>query len=214
MNVTVFGASGGIGRLVVQQALAAGDDVRAHVRAASKLDIEHPGLTVVTSGLDDATAVEEAVAGADFVVSALGPPLGLGRRQTDLPLTAGTRTILAAMGDQGVNRYAGMATPSVKDPRDVPSAQGRLVHFLGRTMFPAAYRELVAMSRVVMDSDLDWTIARFIRPTDGDRTDEVKTGFVGADRIGAAISRADIAAFLLSQATDDRFHRAAPVIGS
>jgi hypothetical protein len=36
----------------------------------------------------------------------------------------------------------------------------------------------------------------------------------GRDRIRASTTRADIAAFLLDQTTDTRFHRAAPAISN
>jgi hypothetical protein len=79
---------------------------------------------------------------------------------------------------------------------------------MGRTFLPRAYRELLAMSQLVTDSPLDWTIARFTRPTDGARTGTVRAGYLGRDHIRASITRADIATFLLAQSTDPRFHRA------
>ena len=39
MNLTVFGATGGVGRHVVRQALDRGDRVVAYVRNPAKLDI-------------------------------------------------------------------------------------------------------------------------------------------------------------------------------
>jgi hypothetical protein len=68
------------------------------------------------------------------------------------------------------------------------------------------------MSEIVTSSRLDWTIARFTRPTDGPSKGSVRAGFFGRDKIGATITRADIANFLLSQVDDQRFIRAAPAI--
>src|SRR3954471_23684196 len=83
-----------------------------------------------------------------------------------MPLIEGTRTIVDAMRAEGVQRYIGMATPSLRDPRDKASLLGRLVPFMGRTFLSRAYRELLEMSQIVIDSELDWTIARFTaRPT-------------------------------------------------
>lgn len=70
------------------------------------------------------------------------------------------------------------------------------------------------MSQLVTDSPLNWTIARFTRPSDGARTDTIRAGYLGRDHIRATITRGDIAAFLLAQTTDNRFHRAAPAISS
>jgi putative NADH-flavin reductase len=212
MKLTVFGATGGVGREVVTQALDAGHGVRAYVRNPAKLDLAHPNLTVITGELTDREAVQRAVRGAEAVISALGPSLD--RKAAGTPLVAGTRTIVEAMQAEGVERYIGMATPSLRDPRDTRSLLGLIVPFMGRTFLPRAYRELLAMSQLVTDSPLDWTIARFTRPTDGERTGTVRAGYLGRDRIRCSITRADIATFLLDQSTDPRFHRAAPAISN
>src|SRR4051812_30828681 len=109
MKLTVFGATGGVGREGVTQALYAGHDVRVYVRNPGKLELTHPSLTVITGGLTDRAAVQHAVSGADAVISALGPSLD--RKATGMPLVDGTRTILDAMRAEGVDRYIGMATP-------------------------------------------------------------------------------------------------------
>jgi putative NADH-flavin reductase len=212
MNLTIFGATGGVGREVVTQALDTGHHVTAYVRSPAKLTDAHPNLTVTGGELTDADAVRHAVRCADAVISALGSSLD--RKATGMPLVDGTRTIVDAMRAEGVERYIGMATPSVRDPRDTGSLLGRLVPFMGRTFLSRAYRELLDMSQNVTDSDLDWTIARFTRPTDGARTGTIRAGYLGRDKIGASITRADIAAFLLDQTTDTRFHRAAPAISN
>ena len=81
-----------------------------------------------------------------------------------MPLVDGTRTIVDTMRAERVERYIGMATPSLSDPRDTRSLRGRIVPFMGRTFLSRAYRELLEISQIVTDSDLDWTIARFPRP--------------------------------------------------
>ena len=212
MNITVFGATGGVGHEVVTQALDAGHHVTVYVRNPDKLTVADPNLTVITGELTDREAVQRAVGGADAVISALGPSLD--RKATGMPLVEGTRTILEAMRSEGVERYLGMATPSLRDPRDTASLLGRIVPFMGRTFLARAYRELLAMSQLITDSPLDWTLARFTRPTDGARSGTVRAGYLGRDRIRASITRADIAGFLLAQTSDARFHRAAPAISN
>ena len=66
MKLTVFGATGGVGRELVSQALAAGHRVCAYVRNPAKLDLDHPELTVIAGELTDAAAVRRAVAQVPF----------------------------------------------------------------------------------------------------------------------------------------------------
>jgi hypothetical protein len=70
------------------------------------------------------------------------------------------------------------------------------------------------MSHAVTGSDLDWTIARITRPTDKPATGTVRAGFLGVDQVRSAMTRADIAAFLVAQLTDDTYHHAAPAISN
>ena len=212
MKLTVFGATGVVGREVLSQALAAGHHLTAYVRNPAKLNLDHPELTVIAGELTDTAAVRRAVHGADAVISALGPSLD--RKATGMPLIDGTRTILDAMDAEGVERYIGMATPSLRDPHDRPSLLGRVVPIMGRTLFPRGYHELLAMSHLITASPTNFTVARFTRPTNGKRTGNIRAGYLGRTRIGASITRADIATFLLAQTTDSQFHRAAPAISN
>ncbi|WP_246113895.1 hypothetical protein [Streptomyces montanus] len=51
-------------------------------------------------------------------------------------------------------------------------------------------------------------------PVDKPATGRIKSGFLGHDKVGSAMTRADIAAFLVSQLTDPRYRRAMPVISN
>ena len=182
------------------------------MRTPDKLEVTDPKLTLVTGELSDRAAIDAAVRGADAVIGALGPSLN--RRATGMPLVQGTQNIVDAMRAAGVRRYVGMATPSLRDPRDRRSLLGMIVPIMGRLLLPRAYRELLAMSQIVTASDLEWTIARFTRPTDGPAKGTVRAGFLGRDKLGAAITRADIATFLLDQLDDTRFIRASPAFSN
>ncbi|MFI8186506.1 NAD(P)-dependent oxidoreductase [Actinacidiphila glaucinigra] len=212
MRVTVFGATGGIGHHVVQQLLDAGHHVTALVRSPDKLPITHPDLTLITGQLSDRTAVTEAVTGTDAVISALGPSLK--RSTTGTQLADGTHTLVAALDEQKVTRFIGLATPSLPDPRDKPHWKHKVLPVMAKLMFPNALRELTAMTEAVTSSDLNYTIARITNPTNKPATGHVRSGFLGHDHVGNAMSRTDIAAFLVSQLTDTRYQRAMPVISN
>jgi len=213
MKITVFGATGAIGRLTVGELLDRGDTVTVHARNPAKIPAEWEGrVRVVTGEVTDPVSVEEAVAGADAVVSALGPSMD--RRATGLPLIEGVRLIVDAMRRHGIHRYIGHGTPSIPDPHERQTLQTRLIRFMGRRFLSRAYRELVGMSALIMVDDLDWTIVRFTAPKDGPAKDRLRVGFYGTDRIGFAVTRADIARFTAEQAHSDTYLRRAPAISN
>jgi putative NADH-flavin reductase len=87
MKLTIFGATGGTGKQLIEQALAAGNEVVAFARTPSKINTSHEHLAIVRGELADPAAIERAIRGADAVISMLSP-----RPQEDLrrmPLTQG-----------------------------------------------------------------------------------------------------------------------------
>jgi hypothetical protein len=136
------------------------------------------------------------------------------RKATGLPLVEGTRHILEAMKRHGVTRYIGHATPAVLDPHEKPTMVTRLIGFMPRTFMRRAYDEIIGMTDPVKASDLDWTIVRFIAPKDTPKQGNVKVGFFGTDKLGFAVSRADIATFTAAQADDTTYIRRAPAISN
>jgi hypothetical protein len=146
------------------------------------------------------------------VISALGPVLRPGAKGT--PVTDGTKNIVTAMQAEHVGRYIGLATPAVPDDRDNPTLKAKILPVVAGLPFPNALTELVGMTTAVTQSDLDWTIARITRPTGRKPKGTVRAGFLGRDKVGSVLSRADIAAFLVAQLTDETFSRAAPAISN
>jgi hypothetical protein len=118
------------------------------------------------------------------------------------------------MEREGVPRYIGMVTPSIPDARDRPTFRAKLLRRMASIGLPNALRELGGMTEAIERSDLEWTVGRFIRPTDGPATGRIQSGFLGRDKVGWSITRADIAGFLVAQLTDDRYLRSAPAISN
>lgn len=213
MNVTVFGATGAIGSLTVNELLSRGHTVTAYARNAHKIPATWGDtVRVVIGEMSDAATIEEAVKGADVVVSALGPSMD--RKATGLPLVEGTRHILDAMKRHNVTRYIGHGTPSIQDPHEKPTFQTRLIGFMGRTFLRRAYDELLGMTSLIKASGVDWTIIRFTAPKDGEKTGTIRAGFYGKDKIGFPITRADIAAFTAAQVGDAAYLNRAPAISN
>lgn len=202
MRLTIFGATGRMGRLLVRQALDAGDEVTAYARTPAKLGITHPGLHVVHGQLDDEAAILEAVRTAHVVIEGVGSE------------SAATRRIIAAMDSAGVRRFVVVSTCSVPDPEDRPDLKLRALVRLVRTAAPRPWAEVRAAAEAVRASGLDWTLVRVARLNDEPATGDVRAGYYGHGVVGLSISRADMAAFLLGRATDGTYVRAAPAISN
>jgi putative NADH-flavin reductase len=206
----IFGATGDTGKLLVEQALAAGYEVVAYVRNPAKLTVTDNHLTVIQGELSDATSIETAVKGADAVLSTLGPWGG----SKNKPLTAGMQNIIAAMKNQGVRRFIITSTLSAKDPKDKLTFRTRSMVNLVKTTMHDAYEDIVNVAETVRSSGLDWTIVRLTLLNNKPKSGKVKAGYVDKGEIGAQTSRADIADFMLKQIIDTKYLQESPAISS
>ena len=207
MKIVVFGASGGTGINIVEQALAAGDVVTAFVRNPARLDLQHANLTLCQGDATDAAAVARAVAGQDAVISALGPS----RPPVPGMMETAARNIVAAMRQHGVRRLISTTGAGVRDPQDRPTLVDHLMKGLLTLLAGAVLRDSAANVAGIRGSDLDWTIVRFPRLTDGPRTGKYRVGYLGKDS-GMHVARADGADFVLKELRADKYIRQMPVV--
>ena len=196
-RVLVVGGTGGTGREVVLQALAAGHDVTALARTATHLPIEHPKLRAIDCALpQDAAVLSNAMAGQDVVISALGRGQSLASHQL---LEQSVPAVLTAMRAHGVRRLIFTSAIGVGDAvRDIPF----LPALFARTLLRGLYADKVIGERMVRESGLEWTIAQPAGLTNGPRTER----YQAAERLTLSglpkIARADVAHFLLAQVED------------
>jgi len=204
MKLTIFAATGGIGRQALEQAVAQGHDVTAVVRNPKKLSRQVRVVAADLAAPDPAT-LELAVKGADAVLSGLGA-----RSSSDTGVAwRGTRAVVQAMKAADVRRIVvvsaapigtvpspGRPNPPKHDPGD-----GFFVRNLLGPLIKAALRkhfaDLAMMEDVLRDSGLDWTVVRPPRLTDGPVTGAYRTAYGQNLLRGLLISRADVAHFML-----------------
>jgi putative NADH-flavin reductase len=206
MKLTIFAATGGIGRQILEQAVAAGHDVTAVVRNPAKLSRQVRAVTADLATAEPAL-LESAVAGADAVLSGLGA-----RSSSDAEAGVawrGTRAIVEAMRATGVRRIVVVSAAPIgtvpspgrpKPPRHDPG-DGFVMRYLAGPLTKAAlrkhYADLALMEDVIRDSGLDWTLVRPPRLTDKPPTGTYRTAYGQNLRRGLFISRADVAGYML-----------------
>ncbi len=204
MKLTIFAATGGIGRQVLEQALAAGHDVTAVVRNPEKIS---GGARIVRADLaaPDPAVLEGAVEGADAVLSALGP-----RSNSEAGVTSrGTRAIVQAMQAAGTRRIVVVSAapistvPSPNRPNPPKHDPGdgffmrHLFSHIGKIALRKHFAEIAVMEDILADSGLDWTVVRPPRLTGKPLTGSYRTAYGQNLRGGFLISRADVAHLML-----------------
>jgi putative NADH-flavin reductase len=211
MRLTIFGASGQTGRRLVEQALAAGHQVTAVVRDPTRLPVRHQRLQVLVADVLDPAAIQPAVAGADAVISALGPHPPRNRSSI---MSAATASIMEAMRTTGTSRLVVVsAAPVASDDHGTTLPQRLLAGPLLRLLLRGLYADMATMEDTVRRSGVDWTILRPPWLSDGPRTGSYRQAKDSNLRGGARISRADLADAILASLDDPDTVKATIAIG-
>lgn len=204
MKLAVFGATGSTGRLLVEQALRVGHDVRALVRTPDRAVLPAT-VRLIEGNVLDAAAVAEAIDGADAVLSCLGARLTATYAARGRIAGRGMAHIVASMQAHGVRRLIAVSTYGAGDTWPRLGWGARLM--MGAVLW-GELADKNAMETVIRTSGLDWTLVRPVNLTDtgtegagtqgGWRTDDPPhaLGF------GDWVARRDVAAFMLA-ALDD-----------
>jgi putative NADH-flavin reductase len=199
MKLTVFGATGGTGRQVVDQALDAGHLVRAVVRDPTKLDVDRTALEVVVADVMDPGALVDAVRDRDAVISAIGSRAG---RAPTTVCADSARSIVEAMHRAGSKRLVVVSGTGPFDEGQGPGMRYLLKPLAG-LFLKHVFADMVAMEAVVRASGLDWTIVRPPRLTDKPFTGRYRTRYEADLPHNFTVSRADVAHLILKVCADD-----------
>ncbi|KOR87154.1 NAD(P)H-binding protein [Peribacillus frigoritolerans] len=211
MKLTIFGANGAIGQLVVKEALQNGDQVIAYVRRENALPISHENLKIVVGNLDDSKKIEEVIASSNAVISALGPSLDKSRKIKALPIAAAHQTIIKVMQKLDKKRLITLGTPTIKAKEDRSQVITILPRIMAKLLFPTGYQEMKRIEQLVKQSRLDWTVVRIINPN----VKHVEKGYnisLGDTKGSMNVSRENVAKCLFDMTRKNEYIQKMPIV--
>ena len=198
MKLIVFGATGGTGQCLVEQALAANHEVTIFARRQGEMT----RARVINGDVLDRATVADAIRGHDAVLSALGTRPW---KHVDV-CSGGIASIISAMQSAGVKRVVALSSQGVGD-----SKLDKLGQLGASLLLAKSFRDKQAMEVMLADSDREWIVVRPGMLTNATARGTWRTD-VDGDISGGKICRADVAAFMLKQLASDDWLRKRPVI--
>jgi len=207
MNITIFGATGLTGKELVNQALERDMSVVCLVRR--ELDVKHPRLKVINGSMTHVEQVEAALKDSDAVISVLGSaPKLFGDKSTDV-YSRSAAVIVKAMGRASTRRLIFCSSAGVEeDPREIFFYK----FVLKPLLLKKSYADMQLAEQTISRTDLDWVLVRPARLVKGTLTKKFRTSERFRPIGGSAISRPDLAFFLLNQVTDSAWIHKTPTI--
>ncbi len=206
MTITVFGASGKVGRLVVAEALRRGMTVRAFVHSSNPFG-ERPKLTVIKGDVYGGDDIAKALAGVDAAVSCLGS-WGTPKRNV---LSTAMQAVIPAMQAQKISRIVTLTGSGALAPdKRAGLTHAIFMHLLAP--FPAGkvFADGEEHMRLLAASNLDWTTIRSPVMNRQSGAGYTLTG-TSLNHL-RAVTRQSVANCLLDQLGDTAWLRRAPII--
>ena len=211
MKITLFGATGNVGKECLEQCLENHHDVTVLVRTPAKIPTGYLSRITVVEG--DALAYGDVVSAIPQGTEAVLFAIGVDEKTSPKELcTNATQQILRAMRENAVTRLVWCGGGSNIVPADQVGFGGRFVrwyaeHFLKHRHFDKeAQLELLNHNK-----DINWIGVRPLQMKNGPRTTNYRIGY---DKFSAlsSISFADCAHCMLSQLSSDRWIHEVPII--
>lgn len=199
MNLAVIGASAGVGLAVVELALERGHAVTSLSRSVETLPA-HPSLRVIQGSSTEFESVSKTVSGADAILVTLGT--GMNTKPTTL-YSQSAQILVQALNEK--QSTVPLIVLTGFGAGDSWGYNTFLVKTLFRIFLKEVYADKTAMERLIADGATNWIMVRPGRLTNGTMTGHyrVLSELSEGMRVGA-ISRADVAHFMVSQAETPR----------
>jgi putative NADH-flavin reductase len=155
MQVTVFGASGKVGRLVVEKLLSDGHTVIAFIHSSNPF-AESDQLHIARGDVHNLLDVTPAMQGSDAVISTLG---SWGVKNKDI-VSSATRNIIPAMEGMGAQRLVSLTGSGAHAPGDHISLGDKLSHAIFGLFAKKIIVDAEQHLEMLATSSLDWTVVR------------------------------------------------------
>jgi putative NADH-flavin reductase len=206
MHVLILGATGRVGRRVVQQALADGHQVTALVRNPAKAAEQQAGifnaaqavrLTLLQGDARSEGDLRSAAKDVDAVVSCLGT-------DGDTVLTDSTPLLVKVMKEQRIRRIITIGTAGILQSREYPDMLRYESPETRRSSTRAAEEHRKAWE-LLAASGLDWTVVCPTYLPEGERLSRYRFERDYLPDGGTSISVADTADFTYAQLTLDEY---------
>lgn len=198
MKITVFGATGETGKLLIRQALNQNHLVKAFARNPRAIDFQHKNLSIVKGNILDYASLRAAIKDQDAVISTLG----IRTMSKNSTISDGIKNIIEEMQKSDVKRLIFMSSVGVGSSR---AQQKKLGFIYDKIMLPVLLKNMMDDKEIqenyIMNSSLNWTIVRPVILNNKNKTGLSSSYTPDDQTIHPKIARADVADFLLRQLT-------------
>jgi len=211
MKITILGATGLVGKKLVELALSEGHNITILIRHPEKLPDLPERVNYVVGDYFDASSIAKAIKGSEAVISTIGPAPQFRPTVTPEQYAIAMRQLTEQMTKAGINRFVHLASAGTRLP-DEPvnfkrAAMRKLISFVAPIVIPAKELEL----EILTQSELNWTSIRPPLITDK-VSGQLYVSSSGTQ--GWRVDNTQLCKLILKQINSTEWIKAAPFVGT
>ncbi len=207
MKILIIGASRGIGKALMEEALKDGHKVRVLARHPNRLESTDSRLDLVQGDVRDLQSVKEAAQDMEIVCSCIGVPITF--KAVDL-FSVAAANLVKVVGQQPTLKLIAVTGIGAGDSK---GHGGFLYDRIFKPLFlKSIYEDKDREEEIIATGDIDWLIVRPAGLTNGPRTGNYRIINDLEGTTAKRISRRDVADFILCQAAQPSHFGKTPLI--
>ena len=207
MKILIIGASRGIGKALMEEALKDGHKVRVLARHPDRLESTDSRLDLVQGDVRDLQSVNEAAQDMEIVCSCIGVPITF--KAVDL-FSVAAANLVKVVGQQPTLKLIAVTGIGAGDSK---GHGGFLYDRIFKPLFlKSIYEDKDREEEIIATGDIDWLIVRPAGLTNGPRTGNYRIINDLEGTTAKRISRRDVADFILCQAAQPSHFGKTPLI--
>lgn len=208
-KIAIFGATGGTGLALIEEATRKGHKVVAAVRNPASLEKYKEKIEIRIININDKATILEAVKDCDVIISTLGSGNFSESKKPTTLYSKSAKLILDAMITYGIKRCLFVTSGGVEDDQGAPMFYRKLM----RPLLINNYLDMIKMETIIEceGKSLDWTIVRPSWLRDG-----ASKNFHATERLirrgNFQINRIDVAKFMIHEIENGLWVRGYPTL--
>jgi len=213
MKVILFGATGFSGQAILAEALKQGYEVTILVRDASKVQIQHPNLTIIEGNVLESKTAASVLHHQEAVIQCLGVG-GNGDGKPNTFISDATKVIVDEMQKQQIKRLIAMSNVGAGNSIAFQP------WFFTKIILPYFMKWLKViiddknrMEPIIMNSNLDWTIVRCPNIIDKPAKGTCNATLDGKG-LKLSVTLPDLSKFIVDQLKETTFNKQAPCVSN
>lgn len=210
-QITIFGATGMVGKRLVERATKRGYKVKILVRSIENLGWLDSGVEIIEGNYFDHSKLKEVMEGSVAILSTIGPPIKVKSKDVDeTKYHKSLKFITETMPAEGVEKLISIAGAGIKYPGEKLSFSRKIIRLMLKMMAKQLINVKDGELEILYNSTINFVNIRppMVKDIEGDLKVDAN------NVVGMKVSLNQLCDFMLDNIDGNSWNRRFPIVGS